>query len=101
MRLELEKGRGLGVGGRGSGEASSGMGGASSGVEGPRRALNPRMYISNTQLSEMCRIQDDSAMAAELIQRCLYSIEAAFHSSFSLTSGKCRISYKNRENRGD
>ena len=60
-----------------------------------------RLYISNTQLSEMCRIQDDSAMAAELIQRCLYSIEAAFHSSFSLTSGKCRISYKNRENRGD
>ena len=60
-----------------------------------------RVYISNMQLSEMCRIQDDSAMAAELIQRCLYSIEAAFHSSFSLTSGKCRISYKNRENRGD
>jgi len=61
---------------------------------------HPYHVDSLIQLSEMCRIQDDSAMAAELIQRCLYSIEAAFHSSFSLTSGKCRISYKNRENRG-
>lgn len=61
---------------------------------------HPYHVDSLIQLSEMCRIQEDSAMAAELIQRSLYSVEAAFHSNFSLTSGKCRLSYKYRENRG-
>jgi len=61
---------------------------------------HPYHVDSLIQLSEMCRIQEDSAMAAELIQRSLYSIEAAFHSNFSLSSGKCRLSYKFRENRG-
>lgn len=61
---------------------------------------HPYHVDSLIQLSEMCRIQEDSSMAAELIQRSLYSIEAAFHSNFSLTSGKSRISYKYRENRG-
>lgn len=61
---------------------------------------HPYHVDSLIQLSEMCRIQEDSAMAAELIQRSLYSIEAVFHSNFSLSSGKCRLSYKFRENRG-
>ena len=38
-------------------------------------------------------------MATELIERALYIMESAFHPSFNLASGNCRLQYKQQENR--
>jgi len=51
------------------------------------------------QLSEIGRINDDVQMATELIERALYIMESAFHPSFNLASGNCRLQYKQQENR--
>lgn len=51
------------------------------------------------QLSDLCRLSEDLAMAAELIERALYCLECAFHPSFSLASGNCRLDYRKQENR--
>ncbi|CAB0004480.1 unnamed protein product, partial [Nesidiocoris tenuis] len=51
------------------------------------------------QLSDLCKLSDDLSMAAEFIQRALYSLECAFHPSFVIASGKCRLDYRRQENR--
>lgn len=51
------------------------------------------------QLSDLCRLSEDLQMAAELIERALYCLECAFHPSFSLASGNCRLDYRRQENR--
>ncbi|KAF6202235.1 hypothetical protein GE061_004633 [Apolygus lucorum] len=51
------------------------------------------------QLSDLCRLSDDLSMAAEFIQRALYCLECAFHPSFIISSGRCRLDYRKQENR--
>ncbi|XP_054275813.1 transcription factor 25 [Macrosteles quadrilineatus] len=51
------------------------------------------------QLSELCRLSEDLSMAAELIERALYCLECAFHPSFNLVTGTCRLDYRKQENR--
>nr|CAG4642723.1 EOG090X0BCY [Evadne anonyx] len=73
-------------------------------------SLNPQNIVAivNTfpyhidaliQLSEIGRISDDLQMATELIERALYIMESAFHPSFNLASGNCRLPYRQQENR--
>nr|CAG4648156.1 EOG090X0BCY [Moina brachiata]SVE93198.1 EOG090X0BCY [Moina brachiata] len=59
----------------------------------------PYHIDSLIQLSDICRMSEDPQMASELIERALYILESAFHPSFNLASGKCRLEYKNQENR--
>ncbi|RZF32605.1 hypothetical protein LSTR_LSTR011052 [Laodelphax striatellus] len=51
------------------------------------------------QLSELCRLSEDLAMAAKLVERALYCLECAFHPSFNLATGNCRLDYRREENR--
>ncbi|XP_017781090.1 PREDICTED: transcription factor 25 [Nicrophorus vespilloides] len=51
------------------------------------------------QVSDLCKLSEDFAMAAELIERALYCLECAFHPSFNVTQGQCRLDYKRQENR--
>nr|CAG4648821.1 EOG090X0BCY [Polyphemus pediculus] len=52
------------------------------------------------QLSDICRMSEEAQRATELIERALYILESAFHPSFILSSGNCRLEYKHQENRG-
>jgi hypothetical protein len=60
---------------------------------------NPMHIDSMLQLSEICKMGEDSAMAAELIERTLYVLESSFHFSFSLANSNCHLDYKRQENR--
>nr|CAG4650400.1 EOG090X0BCY [Sida crystallina] len=60
---------------------------------------HPYHIDSLIQLSDICRMGDDTQMATELIERSLYILESAFHPSFNLASGNCRLEYKQQENR--
>jgi len=60
---------------------------------------NPMHIDSMLQLSEICKMGEDSAMAAELIERTLYVLESSFHHSFSLANTICHLDYKRQENR--
>ena len=51
------------------------------------------------QLSDICKMGEDSTRAAELIERTLYAMEAAFHPLFNLAVGTSRLDYKRQENR--
>ena len=51
------------------------------------------------QLSEICAMGEDSQMATELIERCIFALEAAFHPMFNLAAGNCRLDYKQQSNR--
>ncbi|XP_015607556.1 transcription factor 25 [Cephus cinctus] len=51
------------------------------------------------QLSELCKMSEDLAMAAELVERALYSLECAFHPLFNITTATCRLDYKKQQNR--
>ena len=51
------------------------------------------------QLSDICKMGEDSQMATELIERTLFVMEASFHTMFSLTSGTSRLDYTRQENR--
>lgn len=51
------------------------------------------------QLSDICKLSEDLAMAAELIERALYSLESTFHPLFNLAKGNMRLDYKQQENR--
>jgi hypothetical protein len=62
--------------------------------------MYPYHIDSLIQLSDICRMNaDDPQMATELIERALYILESAFHPSFNLASGNCRLEYKQQENR--
>lgn len=51
------------------------------------------------QLSNLCKLSEDLAMAAELIERALYYLEYAYHPLFNVAQGNCRLDYRRQENR--
>lgn len=51
------------------------------------------------QVSEIFRLGDDSSMAAQLIERALYVLESSAHPLFNITTGSCRLHYRQQENR--
>lgn len=59
----------------------------------------PYHVDSLIQLSELCKMSEDHAMASELIEHAILALESAFHSMFSLTAGNCRLDYRRQENR--
>ena len=62
---------------------------------------HPSHVSSMLQLSEVCRLGEDLALSAELLERSLFTLEAAAHPLFSVTSGAARLDYRRRENRWD
>ena len=60
---------------------------------------HPGHVSSMLQLSEVCRLGEDLALSAELLERALFTLEAAAHPLFSVTSGTARLDYRRRENR--
>lgn len=65
------------------------------------RIINQQPYHVDAliQLSELCKMSEDHAMASELIEHAIFALEGAFHSLFNLTSGNCRLDYRRQENR--
>uniref|UniRef100_A0A6B2EHN5 Transcription factor 25 n=1 Tax=Phlebotomus kandelakii TaxID=1109342 RepID=A0A6B2EHN5_9DIPT len=59
----------------------------------------PYHVDSLIQLSEMCKMSEDNAMASDLIEHAIFALESSFHNMFSLTSGQCRLDYRRQENR--
>lgn len=59
----------------------------------------PYHVDSLIQLSELCKMSEDHAMASELIEHAILALESAFHPSFSLTTGNSRLDYRRQENR--
>ncbi|XP_003746619.2 transcription factor 25 [Galendromus occidentalis] len=51
------------------------------------------------QASDMLREEGEVPRSADLIERALYILEKAFHPSFNLHSGKCRLDYACKPNR--
>ncbi|XP_058121538.1 ribosome quality control complex subunit TCF25 [Anopheles ziemanni] len=60
---------------------------------------HPYHVDSLIQLSELCKMSEDHAMASELIEHALLALESSFHTMFSLTQGNCRLDYRRQENR--
>ena len=58
---------------------------------------HPFHIDSMLQLSEICKMGEDSTRAAELVERTLYALEAAFHPLFNLAVGTSRLDYKRQE----
>lgn len=63
--------------------------------------MNAHTYHVDTllQTSELCKLNEDLQMSAELVERAVYCMECALHPSFNIASGKCRLSYKKQTNR--
>lgn len=63
--------------------------------------INQHPYHIDTliQLSEICKMSEDYAMASELIEHALLALESSGHTLFNVTSGVCRFDYKRQENR--
>ncbi|XP_050301133.1 transcription factor 25 [Anthonomus grandis grandis] len=63
--------------------------------------INERPYHVNAliQLSDIFKLSDDLAGAAELIERALYFLEFSFHPLFNVAQGNCRLDYRRQENR--
>nr|XP_022911969.1 transcription factor 25-like [Onthophagus taurus] len=63
--------------------------------------INEHPYHVDTliQLSDLCRIAEDLAIAAEFIERALYCLECAFHPLFNIAQGNCRLDYRRQVNR--
>lgn len=59
----------------------------------------PYHVDSLIQLSEICKMSEDYALASELIEHAILALESSFHSMFSLTAGNCRLDYRRQENR--
>ncbi|XP_071878102.1 nuclear localized protein 1 [Bombus fervidus] len=51
------------------------------------------------QLADLCRHNEDLAMAAQLTERALYCLECAFHPLFNYTTAHCRLDYRKQQNR--
>lgn len=51
------------------------------------------------QFSDVCKMGEDSQMAAELIERALYYLECSLHPLFNIAQGNCRLDYRRVENR--
>ena len=60
---------------------------------------NPHHIDSMLQLSDICKTGEDVQMASELIERTLFTMEAAFHPLFNLAVGTSRLEYRRQENR--
>lgn len=60
---------------------------------------HPTHIDSMLQLSEICKMGEDSAMASELVERTLYVCESSFHPCFNLVAGNCHLDYRRQENR--
>lgn len=65
------------------------------------QVINQQPYHVDSliQLSELCKMSEDHAMASELIEHAILSLESCFHSMFSMTAGNCRLDYRRQENR--
>lgn len=65
------------------------------------KIINQQPYHVDSliQMSELCKMSEDHAMASELIEHAVLALESAFHSSFSLTTGNSRLDYRRQENR--
>ncbi|XP_055301813.1 transcription factor 25 [Sitodiplosis mosellana] len=65
------------------------------------KIINQQPYHVDSliQMSELCKMSEDHAMASELIEHAILALESAFHSSFSLTTGNSRLDYRRQENR--
>ncbi|XP_043586472.1 transcription factor 25 [Bombus pyrosoma] len=63
--------------------------------------INVHSYHVDTllQLAELCKHNDDLAMAAQLTERALYCLECAFHPLFNYTAALCRLDYRKQQNR--
>merc|ERR1719376_677528 len=61
--------------------------------------VHPFHIDSMLQLSEICKMGEDSQMATELIERTLFAMEAAFHPLFNMAVGAARLDYRRQENR--
>lgn len=61
--------------------------------------MHPYHVNSLLQLSDICRLSEDLAMAAELVERALFALECAFHPSFNVALGTCRLDYRRQQNR--
>ncbi|XP_076272258.1 nuclear localized protein 1 [Rhynchophorus ferrugineus] len=63
--------------------------------------INEHPYHVNAliQLSDLCKLSEDLAMAAELVERALYCLEFAFHPLFNVAQGNCRLDFRRQENR--
>lgn len=59
----------------------------------------PYHVDSLIQLSEFCKMTENSTMAVELIERAVLILESSLHPNFSLTSGNCCLDYRQQENR--
>ncbi|XP_017074174.1 transcription factor 25 isoform X2 [Drosophila eugracilis] len=59
----------------------------------------PYHVDSLVQLSEVCKMTEDYALASELLERALLLLESSLHINFSMTSGNCRLDYRRQENR--
>ncbi|XP_071746131.1 ribosome quality control complex subunit TCF25 isoform X2 [Lepeophtheirus salmonis] len=51
------------------------------------------------QLSNICKMSENTDMATELVERALFAMESAFHPLFNLAVDSCRIDYNRQENR--
>eukprot|EP00094_Tigriopus_californicus_P004563 TCALIF_04395-PA protein Name:"Similar to TCF25 Transcription factor 25 (Homo sapiens)" AED:0.08 eAED:0.08 QI:269/0.62/0.55/1/1/1/9/131/672 len=60
---------------------------------------HPFHIDSMLQLSDISRMGEDLQMATELIERCIYALETAFHPMFNLATGNCRLYYRVQVNR--
>lgn len=65
------------------------------------KVINQQPYHVDSliQMSELCKMSEDHAMASELIEHAILALETAFHSTFSLTTGNSRLDYCRQENR--
>ncbi|XP_058805420.1 ribosome quality control complex subunit TCF25 [Phymastichus coffea] len=63
--------------------------------------VNTHPYHVDTllQSAELCKLNEELAMAASLIERALFYLEYAFHPLFNLTTGNCRLDYNKQQNR--
>ena len=60
---------------------------------------SPFHIDSLIQLSDVSRISDDTQMAADLIERALYSFQNVFHPAFCLQKNNFKFDYCRVENR--
>lgn len=61
--------------------------------------MYPYHVDSLLTLSEVCKHQGDLAMAAEFVERALFSIERGLHPLFNIATGLCRLAFSRTENR--
>uniref|UniRef100_A0A6V7I2D9 Transcription factor 25 n=1 Tax=Bracon brevicornis TaxID=1563983 RepID=A0A6V7I2D9_9HYME len=60
---------------------------------------HPYHVDSLMQFADVCRFNEDLQLAAELVERAVHSLECAFHPSFHIAAGNCRLNYKMQTNR--